>query len=623
MNIQEEEKKCQKLEYKKLSPCKFFKKINFLKKQNPIKNTKQNYRLIINKSNRSIINNSNILKKLRKKSFSSVSIPIIANRNNSLLFSAKKTNKIYELNMSNYLYNDSKILCKEKKLTPSTSSKNISEQADISFKFENKLFKNPSTCLNTLLNNKNIYYSFISNKIKKDEKSLLPLLNNTTRQKKIKIKIRNIIPATKNKIDDSNSDLGKIETQNVRKSIIFDPNKTKSSLSTLPLFLEINKHFKSNKNIFYLKNDWSYPVKNFPSSRQEFVFTQENNTFILHGGYGSKKDNNIWIFDPFLFTWNTMKILGKNADFRHSHTGILKNNKFYIFGGTRYIYEKFNNIIYTFEKLCDLEIFDLNLKKWINTENINSGNLSITIRKNHTACDVGEHMYIYGGIDENEKYLIDDYLFNYDELKWEKPKIISKNNPHTLAYHNCCLVVPLDIKTDPKFNIYKIPEKNKPINRNIKEWGIYFFGGKNSENELNNCLYILKIGQCPLEWIIPKTFGIKPFVRYNSSMSFYEKGNFIIIHGGMNEYNVFNDTHILDLNNFNWIHVEYFNKSKNVDCRLGHQSVVFENSLIIFGGINGENYLSSEFFIIDLDSHEACLKELIEDQIKKEVKVNK
>ena len=78
---------------------------------------------------------------------------------------------------------------------------------------------------------------------------------------------------------------------------------------------------------------------------------------------------------------------------------------------------------------------------------------------------------------------------------------------------------------------------------------------------MNKNLYILKIGKNPLEWVIPKTDGIPPCERFGCSMSFYERGNFIAIHGGKNNVPL-NDIFLLDLFSLNWLEVEYFNKIK-------------------------------------------------------------
>jgi hypothetical protein len=65
-------------------------------------------------------------------------------------------------------------------------------------------------------------------------------------------------------------------------------------------------------------------------------------------------------------------------------------------------------------------------------------------------------------------------------------------------------------------------------------------------------------------------------------MSFFEEGNFIIIHGGRSDENENNfalyDTYLLELSKLEWIQVELFQQNVNeskVFNRCGHSSVIY------------------------------------------------
>jgi hypothetical protein len=109
-------------------------------------------------------------------------------------------------------------------------------------------------------------------------------------------------------------------------------------------------------------------------------------------------------------------------------------------------------------------------------------------------------------------------------------------------------------------------------------------------------------------------------------MSFYERGNFLIIHGGrndlMSETMAFDDTFVLDLEFFEWFHVELysqFDKFK-VLSRCGHQSIIYGNKLIILGGMNNNNYIGSSLFIVNLDfsysNHQRSIQEIMIKELK-------
>ena len=120
------------------------------------------------------------------------------------------------------------------------------------------------------------------------------------------------------------------------------------------------------------------------------------------------------------------------------------------------------------------------------------------------------------------------------------------------------------------------------------------------ENRLmSNEIKYLKLGKKPLEWIIPKTEGIKPAARICATMKFYEELSIIVIYGGCDKDRTkfFNDLFILDLDRFKWTRIKLFNSVPSE--RSEHCSILLKNKLIIFGGINANRYVGSELFIIN------------------------
>lgn len=115
----------------------------------------------------------------------------------------------------------------------------------------------------------------------------------------------------------------------------------------------------------------------------------------------------------------------------------------------------------------------------------------------------------------------------------------------------------------------------------MKERGIYVFGGYEKDNGITNDTYIFFMGKTELEWKKIETIGKKPLPRYFHSTSFYEKGNFIIIHGGRNDALsssfAFGDTFILSLRNFDWMEVQIYSNQPEfkVVSRCGHSSVIY------------------------------------------------
>ena len=374
--------------------------------------------------------------------------------------------------------------------------------------------------------------------------------------------------------------------------------------SNIPL-INIAKKKKSVNILSYLekaKKDlkffsyYKYPVKNFPEGREQFSICRQDNDIIITGGISTKmKTLAIWRLNLTILEWKKVKT-DNPIENRYGHTALSMNNKLYIFGGkTKYLNTSYMN---------NLDIFSFTERKIINCQ-INGEKPEN--RKSHIAIFVGPQMLIHGGINVDGKILDDSYLFNMHTLTWNKC-IINKICEHPKLWgHACCLVIPGQILYNPKFSIYSFPEFDTVKKKNIKKKGLFVFGGKSNEDGLSNQLWILLMGKKPLEWIKVDTKGKPPIARYFHTMNFYERGNYVIIHGGRNDIfsdkSALNDTFLLNLENFEWLEVKLYSNISNFNVanRCGHQSIIYSDKLIILGGMNNNNYLGSSLLIINLD----------------------
>ena len=443
-------------------------------------------------------------------------------------------------------------------------------------------YKNPTESLDAINNNNEIF-----NEINKDCLARQRILyeNNIINFENYSQKFRVKMP--KIKIFNSSS---KIPVEIPVINLVKNENY-KNEEESLP---KIQKTEEEIKLFSYFK----YSPKNFPEGKEEFSFCPKGKLLYLSGGLSTNmKQMDIWSLNMETLEWN--KLILKNSTYcRYGHSSVFYQNKIYIYGGTVKIEKS--------SMLAGLEIFSLNDKAFM----ISNDKSSPCKRKNHIAEIVGNSMLIHGGIDEENQVLDDCHILNLQQMKWTTPVINPINLYPKVFGHSSCLVVPHNIITNNAFNIYKFPDMdyiNKKNKKNIQR-GIYIFGGKTKEiNGLTNNLWILLIGQQPFQWLKPETKGIQPSPRYYHSMNFYEKSRYIIIHGGRNDdlssSCALNDTFILELINFNWIKVNLYSilKNFNVLSRFGHNSSIFANKLIIFGGMNNNNYIGSSLFIVNLD----------------------
>ena len=389
-------------------------------------------------------------------------------------------------------------------------------------------------------------------------------------------------------------------------------DKDKKGLQT---FKNISK--KQNEGTLQLYAYYRYPNRNFPEGREQFsIFFYNNNRIYICGGLTVKMGiMPIWYLNMDKLEWNKVP-QKENTNNRFGHTSIIYQNKIYFYGGRA----KIDKALY----YCGLEIFSLN--EGIYYKPMLSKLNSPPLRRNHIAILIDEQIFIHGGVSENNEILSDCHLLNLNPLKWLKVSINRRSQNPKLYGHTGCVVVPKQYLINHKFNIYAYPDL-EVVNCRIKKKGLYVFGGKSKEEGgISNKLWILTIGQKLLEWNLAETKGIPPRPRYNHSMSFYERCNFLIIHGGRNDLMsdtiAFDDTFVLDLEFFEWFKVELysqFDKFK-VLSRCGHQSSIYGNKLIIFGGMNNNNYIGSTLFIVNLDFTYNNQQRSIQEIMMKELK---
>ena len=364
---------------------------------------------------------------------------------------------------------------------------------------------------------------------------------------------------------------------------------------------------------------YRYPNRNFPEGKEQFsIFLKDKDKqIIISGGLSAyMKGMTIWSLDLEKLEWNKVP-QDSPTNNRFGHTSIIYQNKIYLFGGRT----KYGGSFVS----PGLEIFSLNDKCYLNHDQ--EGGIMPELRKNHIAELIGNQMLIHGGINENNQVLGDCcYLnLNLNQLKWGACQI-HKSSPGPRLYgHTSALVLPKEYYTSNKLSIFNYPDVDF-ANSRIKEKGLYIFGGKTKEDGgLSNKLWILTLGTKKLKWLNPDVKGKPPSPRYFHSMSYYDKGNLLIVHGGRNdvvsENSALNDTFIFDLENFEWMEVNlYFQLSKfKVLHRCAHQSVVYGNKLIILGGMNNNNYLGSALFIVNLDFNFEAKNNQVEKMMLKEL----
>ena len=130
------------------------------------------------------------------------------------------------------------------------------------------------------------------------------------------------------------------------------------------------------------------------------------------------------------------------------------------------------------------------------------------------------------------------------------------------------------------------------------------FGGKNSQNQSNNNLTIIKTGVTPFRIIKNEHKGTPPQPRYNHSMKFLKYLNCVVIYGGRNDdlKCCFSDIFALNLENMNWVKLISVD-NKNNDCKSSFASDLYKTRLLVFGGINFDGFINNDLYAVEFDDN--------------------
>ena len=482
--------------------------------------------------------------------------------------------------------------------------KNTSQKSKLRININDINYKNPFQSLN-IINENNLVFNEISKDVLVRQRNLydktIESLEGNLRKFNVKM--------PKIKVSNLNPKIGEISMIN-----LVNNNEEKKDGNAFPIIPSASDDLK-------LFSYFRYPKKNFPEGRIHFSLCIKEHNIIISGGLSSTmKTMQIWSLNIKNLEWN--KIHTENTtNCRYGHTSTYFQNKIYYFGG--YIKEDNKNV------LAGLEIYNFSDNSFTVPQDI----IDTKLRRNHIACFIGGQILFHGGINSDNEILNDILLLNLNPLKWMNP-VINNYLPMPKVYgHTACLVIPTHILLHYKFNIYRYPneERDNDKNNKLKEKGLFIFGGKTKDDGgLSNDLWVLVIGQKPIYWNKVKTNGTPPCPRYYHSMDYFEKSNFLIVHGGRNDKmsntSALDDTFVLDLTNFGWVRIELYSNIPDfkVFSRYGHKSTIFSDKLIILGGVNNNNYIGSSIFIVNLDfyyntrikSEEQLLMEELKDNNK-------
>ena len=98
------------------------------------------------------------------------------------------------------------------------------------------------------------------------------------------------------------------------------------------------------------------------------------------------------------------------------------------------------------------------------------------LRKNHVSLFMGSCIFMYGGIDSNNNYLNDCWIYDLNKRKWDLLDFRGRYPP-PLGFHSCCMALEKDQLNSPALSIYNKPASNRKTLPLLKLEGIFFLVG--------------------------------------------------------------------------------------------------------------------------------------------------
>ncbi|KAL4506637.1 hypothetical protein ABPG72_000208 [Tetrahymena utriculariae] len=366
-----------------------------------------------------------------------------------------------------------------------------------------------------------------------------------------------------------------------------------------------------------------------PPARETTSCTQYGDKCFLYGGLGMEVLNDLCLFNIQQNEWLPLPQRGEYPkEGRFGHSLDIYKKQLIMFGGEKKctpsskLKELVNEV-----RIMNLETFEWKILR-------NSGDM-VESRRDHVSSIVGKNLIIHGGISQ-KSYCNDMFHLDLQHNRWQEASCLNlqKIFPEGIAHHKA---IPVYFFERKSIQLYKSLEdksadKLSRVNSSIfqqllflkqilqiKEEGVYFFGGVNQSGATNNRLAILKTDSKPMYFIIPETFGEPPKPRCKHSMVYQEQMEWIIIYGGINEnsnYGYLNDMYLLKLDTLIWREITFYGQNSQAKHkyifsiqllfnkrigRCGHLSLQHGSTVLIFGGLGDYGIYSLNTKIVELD----------------------
>ncbi|KRX08367.1 Galactose oxidase/kelch, beta-propeller [Pseudocohnilembus persalinus] len=338
--------------------------------------------------------------------------------------------------------------------------------------------------------------------------------------------------------------------------------------------------------------DWNLQdcrqLLNRPTIREGSSLTYYKDKLYLYGGFSEKLKDDLFEYDIKKNSWRQVKFdlkqLSIPIESRMGHTANLYGNQLIIFGGEG----QYNERIKSRNNFNDILLLDLENFSW---SKLHTSVHIIEHRRNHASTIFGNNLFIIGGVNNSE-----EYLNNVQAVNLENGRVKNYEIPQFkkgIAFHTAMACYK---------KIFNPAGKKKQ--HQVKEEGIYIFGGKNQRGKCYNDLYVAKLDekQKIFEWKMIDIQDQKPEPRFGHTMNYLSSSNSLIIYGGKdNDGNFYKDFWVFRLYYQKWIKLDVqgeIERNRHLHC----SAINDTNIMYVFGGIDSHKLVSWNLYKVNFQN---------------------
>lgn len=320
-----------------------------------------------------------------------------------------------------------------------------------------------------------------------------------------------------------------------------------------------------------------------PGAREGAAMAACGSKVVLLGGSGRQIYSDLWVFAGEYQHWLKVDAHSHELIPRTGHSLVESNQQLVVFGGET------SSLRLAAHREC------LNTVALLNTgimdfRSVSTAGHSVVMRRYHCAAEVGKHLFVHGGLTEKNQVLDDVVVLNLTTWKWRKVETVGEALG-SRAFHTAV-------------GVFQFQHKGIVSERRAKEYGVYIFGGRDSQGTCYNSLHIVHLNSRPYTSSVPLTLGEPPEPRFQHTMTHFPELCMVVVYGGRQEsrttsgYRCFGSVHLLRLDTLTWNTTSP--RGAVPESRCAHAAAALGSRLVIFGGLHNSHYASNETFVLEL-----------------------